>query len=398
MIQEKLIAEIADDQIRYIIYQQNTESEYKILKKKISTNTGIKKGEILDFDYTAKKINEDVKNIEKESNKIFKNISIIVNEPKILCTNFTGIKKLNGSKVEKRDLDYILNEAKSSVAKDQRKNSILHILNSNFILDKTKQSKIPLNLHGDQLGLHMTFISFPTNSLKNITALFNNSDMKIERFVSKPFACGIDLLNKNSDLKNFVIINFDKEMSSVSLYEDCSLVFLRTFPFGTNSIYRDIIQLCSLKENEVRTIIDQLNLHAVTEEKINFLEKKFFTESKFKRLSINHLRDIVEARINEMTNHIFNKNKNLHYLNEEILNIYLFFEDASILKNKNLCDSFEKSLKINSSVIQTKSLPLNDFAALSGAAELIFKGWHKEAIPLSHRKKSIISSFFERFF
>jgi len=139
-------------------------------------------------------------------------------------------------------------------------------------------------------------------------------------------------------------------------------------------------------------------LHAVTEEKINFLEKKFFTESKFKRLSINHLKDIVEARINEMTNHIFNKNKNLHYLNEEILNIYLFFEDVSILKNKNLCDSFEKSLKISSPGIQTESLPLNDFDALSGAAELIFKGWHKEAIPLSHRKKSIISSFFERFF
>ena len=81
MIQEKLIAEIADDQIRYILYQQNTDSEYKILNKKISTNTGIRKGKILDFNYTAKKINEDVKNIEKESNKIFKDISIIINEP-----------------------------------------------------------------------------------------------------------------------------------------------------------------------------------------------------------------------------------------------------------------------------------------------------------------------------
>ena len=396
MIQERLIAEIADDQIRYILYQQNTDSEYKILNKKISTNTGIRKGKILDFNYTAKKINEDVKNIEKESNKIFKDISIIINEPEILCTNLTGIKKINGSKVEKRDLDYILNEAKSSVVKNQKKNSILHILNSNFILDKTKQTKIPLNLHGDQLGLHMTFISFPTNSLKNITALFSNSDMKIDRFVSKPFACGIDLLNKNSDLKNFVIINFDKEMSSVSLYEDCSLVFLRTFPFGTNSIYRDIAQLCSLNENEVITIIDQLNLDDVTGEKISFLEKKFFIESKFKRLSINHLKDIIDARINEMTNHIFNKNKNLYYLNEEILNIYLFFEDVSIFKS--LCNLFEKSLKTSSQGIQTESLPLNDFAALSGAAELIFKGWHKEAIPLSHRKKSIISSFFERFF
>jgi len=33
-----------------------------------------------------------------------------------------------------------------------------------------------------------------------------------------------------------------------------------------------------------------------------------------------------------------------------------------------------------------------------GAAELIGKGWEKEAIPVIHPKKSIISSFFSRFF
>ena len=55
MDQERLIAEIADDQIRYVVYQQDAESEYRILNKKISENAGIKKGKILDFNYTSKK-------------------------------------------------------------------------------------------------------------------------------------------------------------------------------------------------------------------------------------------------------------------------------------------------------------------------------------------------------
>ena len=198
MNQEKLIAEIAEDKIRYVIYQQDEKFEYKILKKKISENIGIKQGKILDFRYTANKINQDLKDIEKESDQIFRNISIIVNEPEISCTNLSGFKKLNGSKVEKRDLDYILNEGKSSILKNQEKNSILHILNSNFILDKIKKNKIPLDLHGDHLSLHMTFISLPTNNLKNIKSLFNTSDLKIDRVISKPLACGIDLLNKIS--------------------------------------------------------------------------------------------------------------------------------------------------------------------------------------------------------
>ncbi len=76
------------------------------------------------------------------------------------------LKKLNGSKVEKRDLDYILNETKNYISRNQKKNSILHILNSNFILDRKKRNQIPLDLYGDHLSLHITFISLPTNNLK----------------------------------------------------------------------------------------------------------------------------------------------------------------------------------------------------------------------------------------
>ena len=396
MNQEKLIAEIAEDKIRYVIYQQDEKLEYKILKKKISENIGIKQGKILDFHYTANKINQDLKDLEKESDKIFRNISIIVNEPEISCTNLSGFKKLNGSKVEKRDLDYLLNEGKSSISKNQEKNSILHILNSNFILDKIKKNKIPVDLHGDHLSLHMTFISLPTNNLKNIRALFSNSHLKIDRVISKPLACGIDLLNKNKGAKNFVLINFDKEASSISLYEDSSLVFLKIFPFGTNSIYRDIIQLCSLKEKEARIIINKLDLRNVENQKNKYVEKDLFTESEFKKLSINHLNNIVTARITEMSDYIFNKNKNLNYVNNKILRVHLFFEDKSVLEN--LGKLFEKSLKIDATRTQIELLPLNELSALSGAAELIFKGWDKEAIPLIHKKKSMISSFFERFF
>ena len=137
-------------------------------------------------------------------------------------------------------------------------------------------------------------------------------------------------------------------------------------------------------------------MNNVKSEKINFLEKKFFTESEFKRLSINHIKDIIDARVNEMMNYVFKENKNLYCLNEEASDIHLFFEDIIIFKNLSSC--FEKSLKNGSLSTNTKSFHLNDFSALSGAAELIFNGWHREAIPLSHRKKSIISSFFERFF
>ncbi len=180
---EKLIIELDNDKIKYAVFKTNEELDYKLLTNKISKNAGIKKGKILDFEHSSKIISNDLHEIEKNVNKIFKSISVVLNQKDVFCTNLCGFKKLNGSKVEKRDLDYILNEAKNSISKNQKNNSILHILNSNFILDKTKQDKAPLNIFGDHLSLHMTFVSIPNNNLKNIKEIFNHSDLKIDRII-----------------------------------------------------------------------------------------------------------------------------------------------------------------------------------------------------------------------
>tara|TARA_Y100000590_G_scaffold319029_1_gene361034 strand:- start:3071 stop:4267 length:1197 start_codon:yes stop_codon:yes gene_type:complete len=393
---EKLIVEINDSEIKYAVFQLDEKSDYEILRKKISKNLGIQKGKIIDISNASNIVGQDLEEIEKKLNKVFRNVSVVIDQEDILCTNLTGFKKLNGSKVEKRDLDYILNEGKSSIIKNQRGNSILHIFNSNFILDKIKQEKIPLNISGDHLSLHMTFVSIPKNNLKNITTLFANNDLKIERVINKPFASGVDLLNKKKDLKNFIIINFDKELTNVSLYQNSSLIFLKTFPLGTNLIYRDVAQLCRLEADEIQLIINELDFNNFLDVKATYLDEKFFKKSSFTRISIPHFKNIISARIEEITNYVFNKNKDLSSAENEVSHIHLSFEDKNIYKN--LGTFFKKHINTEQGKKLCALSESDDFSALRGAAELIFKGWRQEAIPFVNRKRSIISSFFSRFF
>ena len=388
---EKLIIELDNDKIKYAVFKTNEDLDYKLLTNKISKNAGIKKGKIFDFEYSTKIINNDLHEIEKNVNRVFKNITVVLNQKDIFCTNLCGFKKLNGSKVEKRDLDYILNEAKNSVSGNQKNNSILHILNSNFILDKTKQEKAPLNIFGDHLSLHMTFVSIPDNNLKNIKEIFNHSDLKIERIISKPFAENINLLNSNKKLKNFISINIGNELSTISLCQDSSLVFFKTFPFGSNSIYNDINQLCSLSKNEAKIVIENLDNNKST-----YIDKKFFINSDYKKLSLNHFKEIINARVKEMIDYTFNNNKDINYYEKKIGKINIFFEDINIYKN--LGEIFKKYIDVKDEKILVENFTYNDFGTLYGAAELIFKGWPNEALPLSIKKKSIISGFFDRFF
>ena len=98
---EKLIIELDNDKIKYAVFKINDNRDYELLTNKISKNVRIKKGKIFDFEYSTKIINEDLYEIEKNVNKVFKSITVILNQKDVFCTNLCGFKKLNGSKVER---------------------------------------------------------------------------------------------------------------------------------------------------------------------------------------------------------------------------------------------------------------------------------------------------------
>ena len=146
----------------------------------------------------------------------------------------------------------------------------------------------------------------------------------------RPLTTGINLVNENDSLKNFFLLNIDDELSTISIYENSSLVFFRTFSFGTNVIRRDLSQLCSIKDQEVISILNEINFNKKIEDKKKYIDQKFFKESQFTKLSLSHFRDIIDSRIQEMMNYLFNKNSNLNYFKNKLSHIYLVFE--TILK------------------------------------------------------------------
>ena len=392
---EKLFAEIKDQEIRYGVFQLEDDSNYNLLTRKNSKNDGIKKGTVTNLKIATETISRDLKEIEKKSNKIFDSINLIINQREMSSTNVTSFKNLNGAKAEKRDFDYILNEGKISISKNEKKNSILHILNSNFYLDKKRRDKIPLNVFGDHLGLEMTFVSLPKNNIKNIKNLFEENDLKVDRLLCRPLATGINLANQNSDLKNFFLLNIDDELSTISIYENSSLVFFKTFPFGTNAVYRDLSQLCSIKYEEAKSILNEINFNKKIENKIKHIDKKFFKESHFTKLSLSHFREIINSRTEEMMNYLFNKNSNLNYFKNKLSHIYLVFENKVFYEN--LGEIFKGYLNFDSDKIAIRLIALDDLPLL-GAAELTFRGWHAEAIPHVQEKKSLFKGVFSRLF
>ena len=158
-------------------------------------------------------------------------------------------------------------------------------------------------------------------------------------------------------------------------------------------ILKDISKVCSLEISKVRNIISENNF-VVSSENM-YVDKKYFDEKNFRKISFKHITEISSARIEEIANIIFNKNKNLNYLKNIDAPFYLDFKDKNTLKNfKSIIKNHFNEPKLNFYM----SIDEDPFESIKIFGDLLFKGWIKEAIPVVSKKRSWISRIFSGLF
>jgi len=169
------------------------------------------------------------------------------------------------------------------------------------------------------------------------------------------------------------------------------------FDFGADLIIKDISKLCSLKINEVEFFLNEINLNSEIEIDVNScLNENFFSTSPYRKIKHQLILDIITARLDELVEICYENNKNLDYFRKSNNAIYVIISKDEHLKNIQF--ALQKNRLMDARFIFGQNVDDNLLFSLNGAAELIGRGWEKEAIPVIQPNKSLISNFFSRLF
>ena len=391
-----LVIDLNDSKIIFLVVSFTEKKDFKILKKIILETIGIQKGRIINIEIVSQLIKKTIISIEDDLNYFFSNTTTVINPSQINCLNVSGYKKLNGSQVSNEDVAYILNDIKKIILESENKDSLVHLFNSNFSLDSDNLENLPIGLFGEFYNQNMTFFLVNKNILKNIKTVFNSCGINIEKIILKPFVEGIYLLSNHQSDKNFTILRLEKNRINISLFKNKSYVFTEDFNFGFNLIIKDISKLCSLKIEEVENFMKEIELKNIIENENEFyLEKKFFYISPYRKVKYQLILDIIAARIEELFEICYKKNINIKSLKNSNI-IYVYVDSPEYYKSIQYV--LENSRLVSFKYIFNSNSEQNLLAAVNGACELIGKGWDKEAIPLTTKKKSLIAGLFSKLF
>jgi len=308
---------------------------------------------------------------------------------------------MEGNKIDKSDINFLLRESKKNVEKNDKNFSQIHIFNNIYKVDEKIYKELPINIFCNKLSVENIFVSLPLNILKNINAVFNYCNLEINKFISSSYASGIYLFDKQNLQEGCVIIDIGFEKTSVAIFQNYSLIKLSVFPIGSNHISKDISKVCYLNQEEAEKIkLDYLlsNKLDKNNSNIDYLPEEYFIFSKYRKIPLNFIHDIISSRVEEIMQQII---KQMNIIDLKNINQRLFFigGGSGIVKNiEKINSGFDNSLFKNFDIIDNNEINLNSINCISGQ-NLFLNGWPSEAvgIPMQDQKKGIFTRFFELF-
>ena len=367
------------------IFRVSDDKKIVLIGESYSSSEGIQNGIVLNIDLASKSVRNCISEAEKKAKINLSEINILFEPANLLSTRVTKYKKLGGSKIYKEDISYLISEGKNQVLSNDVKRSILHTYNFNYVVDNVKFLSEPINIYADFFSHELSFLTLPKNIFKNITQVFNNCELKINRFLLNSFALGVENLTNEEINNGCLIINFENKNMNLIFFLMGSIIFYKTLPISIGHIIMDISKGCSLSLSEAQKIfqhygiIEKIDLKKEKSKKNHYINKSFFTESKYRKISENLIFEIISSRSEEIIEFI-NKNINHSGLNLENLQKVYFYGNAYEVRG------VEKFLSDN---LQTfvENVDSSTNITFKGGLKIILEGHNTEAIPGNNQEK-----------
>ena len=181
---------------KFLISLKKKENFEKIYQKEKNFKNNL---EIFKLNELNEFLNDNIYKAEKYLDNFIQDIILVLD-----CNHFFRVQlslKMNnyGDLLKKKNLDYLLNEAKNQCRNTLRNNKIIHVTIDNYFIDDKVFKFLPQNLNCNFFSIDVSFICLPIDFLKNFEVVINKYQISINRIISYKYITEL-FLDKNLDI------------------------------------------------------------------------------------------------------------------------------------------------------------------------------------------------------
>lgn len=270
---------------------------------------GLKKGNIVDIEGTAKAINHCLNELEVLTGVQIYNALVGFSGVSINTINNHAVVSVGNPSYEisREDKERVL-QAACNVSLPPDK-TILQMIERQYIVDGYDGVKDPVGMVGSRLESEVSIITAANAAIQNMQRSTTRINLQVDYLIYNPLLVAESVLLPAEKEMGVVLIDFGAGITEVTLFEGGTMLHSSVLPVGDEYITRDLAIVLKTSIEEADRIKQQYGIASpellAEDNQDNMVAIKNVQGKEIKRVSQQVIADIINARVVEIIAMVF---------------------------------------------------------------------------------------------
>jgi cell division protein FtsA len=316
--------DIGTTKICAIVGRRSKNGKIEVLGIGKAESAGVTRGMVSNIDKTVQGIAQAVEVAGAQSNVEIRVVFVGIAGQHIKSLQHRGLitRRDLQSEIGRKDIDKLIEDMYNLVMPPGEE--IIHVLPQEFTVDNEPGIKDPIGMAGVRLEANFHIISGQVTAIKNIVKCVNKASLDSQDLILEPLASSESVLSEEEKEAGVVLVDIGGGTTDVAIFHEGIIRHTAVIPFGGNSVTEDIREGCSVMRNIAEQLKVRFGSALADENKENEIVcVPGLRGREPKEISVKNLAYVIQARMEEIVEHVYYEIKSSGYEKKLIAGIVI---------------------------------------------------------------------------
>lgn len=326
MSQSEIIVglDIGTTKIAVIVGRKDSHGKIEVLGSGKTDSIGVMRGSVINIEKTAESIRAAVQEAESKSNVEIAEVYVGIAGQHIKSLQQRGniLRNSVEEEISQTDLDFLIENMHKLVMKPGEE--IIDIIPQEFIIDNEPGIKHPIGMSGVCLEANFHIITGQISAIKNIVRSVKKANLEVKDMILEPLASAEAVLDEREKEAGVALVDIGGGTTDIVIFQDGIIRHTAVIPLGGNIITEDIKEGCTIIKSQAEALKTKFGSALASENRDEeIVAIPGLRGRQPKEISLKNLANIIQARMEEILEHVMYEIKSSGYEKKLIAGIVL---------------------------------------------------------------------------
>lgn len=316
--------DIGTTKIAAIVGRRADHGKIEILGYGKTESIGVKRGMVSNIENTVQSIRKAVDEAEQKSDAEIKYVNVGIAGQHIKSLQHRGslIRENNEDEISQKDIDSLLNSMYNLNMSPG--DEIIDVIPQDYIIDNEQGIRYPIGMLGNSLEANFHIIVGQTTAAKNIYKCVKKAGLEVVDLILEPIASANAVLSEEEKEAGVVLVDIGGGTTDLAIFQDGIIRHTAVIPLGGDILTEDVKEGCSIIRKHAEELKVKFGSALANENKDEeIVAIPGLRGRPPKEISLKNLASIIQARMEEIIEHIYYEIKNSGFEKKLIAGIVL---------------------------------------------------------------------------